>query len=166
MISKKELLQKSRLYAIIDPEVLGAKDIAEAVKETLRGGADIIQYRDKKASDALFKENALLIKRIAKDRTNIFLINDRVELAREIDADGVHIGLSDMDPFSTREMLGPDKIIGLTTHCLAEINAAPTECTDYIAIGPIFSTKTKPDLEPLGIEEVTKIIPFISLPFS
>ncbi|MBN1793758.1 MAG: thiamine phosphate synthase [Candidatus Omnitrophica bacterium] len=165
MLSKKKLLQKSTLYAILDPEFLGKRDIEEAVEDALRGGADIIQYRDKQANDLLFIQNASRIRYIVTRHGGIFIINDRVPIAKEVDADGVHIGAGDLAPQEARTMLGPDRIIGLTTHSLAEIERAPLDCIDYISVGPVFLTKTKPSLEPLGIKEITNIISFISLPF-
>lgn len=132
-----------KLYAITDRQWLKNKNLSQAVEEAIKGGATIIQVREKDIPYAEFKEIALDVKRVT-DKYNIpLIINDNVELCREIDADGVHVGADDMSVKKAREILGNDKIVGGTARTLERAIKAYNEGADYLGIGAVFNTTTK-----------------------
>ena len=134
------------LYAIIDPDLCLGRDPLLIAEACLKGGARILQWRDKekKYFDSLPK-----IKELKKKYEFIFIINDDPELAEEIQADGVHLGQEDMEVAIARGLLGPDKIIGKSTHSLAQAATAWQEELDYIALGGIYPTHSKPTGHPV-----------------
>lgn len=132
-----------KLYAITDRRWLKDKSLSQAVEEAIKGGATIIQIREKDTPYAEFKEIAIDIKKVT-DKYNIpLIINDNVELCKEIDADGVHIGADDMSVKKAREILGNNKIVGGTARTLERAIKAYNEGADYLGIGAVFNTTTK-----------------------
>jgi len=134
----------------------------EQVKLLAEGGATLIQLRDKHATPREFYSAALECIEFARPRGVMILVNDRVDVALASGADGVHLGQDDMPPEAARRVLGPDAIIGYSTHSVEQAIAAELMPVDYIAIGPVFGTTTKENPEPVvglkGVEAVRSVI--------
>jgi thiamine-phosphate pyrophosphorylase len=134
----------SGLYAVT-PELADSMALVVKVDAALRGGARIIQYRSKSTDMSLRRAQAGEIARLCRRRNALFIVNDSVDLAREIDADGVHLGKEDGDLAAARAVLGPRKLIGVS--CYAEMErarAAASQGADYVAFGSFFPSATKP----------------------
>ncbi|MBI4845805.1 MAG: thiamine phosphate synthase [Candidatus Omnitrophica bacterium] len=128
-------------------------------------GVRVIQYRNKGTKARLAYEEALKIKAVLKGA--LFLINDRIDVAQAVDADGVHLGKDDMPYEAARKILGPEKIIGITVSSVEQAKEAQDNGADYIGVGPIFQTRTKPDAgQPLGIETLKAIRKAVSIPIA
>ena len=150
-------LELPRVYPLTDRKLSGLSH-AEQVRRLAAAGATLIQLREKHLPAGLFYEEAVNAVAAAREAGVVLLINDRVDIAKMAGADGVHLGQGDLPPAAARELLGPDAIIGFSTHSLAEAIAAASESVDYIAFGPIFPTDTKPDTEPVvGLERLAEI---------
>jgi thiamine-phosphate pyrophosphorylase len=149
-------------YFITDAYISLAGNVPD-VKDAVAAGVTVVQYRDKKKSTKDMKEEALVLRRICKDV--IFLINDSVDIALYVEADGVHLGSDDL-PYSTaRRLLGDKKIIGMTVHNLEEALEAQRLGADYLGVSPIFSTNTKSDAgKPVGAGLIKEIKKQVSLP--
>jgi thiamine-phosphate pyrophosphorylase len=155
-----------KIYPITDVSLAGISH-AEQVGRLIAGGATFIQLREKHASPRDFFEAAKPAIEIARKNNVMIIINDRVDIARALGADGVHLGQDDLPPNAAREVLGPDAIIGFSTHSVEQAIDAAGLPIDYIAIGPIFETKTKENPDPIvgldGLAEVKKNIGNIPL---
>lgn len=127
-------------------------------------GADVVQLRDKKISDQSFYCLAEIIRKRTKERNVLFIINDRVDIAKAVDADGVHLGKDDIPIEEARRILGRKKIIGFSTHNYQEAKIAFEKGADYISVGPIFKTSSKPELNPIAKNEIALIMEKIYLP--
>lgn len=139
------------LYFITDSS-LTRKTIIEDVKSAVRAGVKIVQYREKHASTKVMLKEAAQIKNICAKNHVMFLVNDRIDIALAVDADGVHLGEEDMPYNSARKLLGKNKIIGLSAHTAEEALQKQNLGADYTAIGPIYCTATKKDAEaPIGL---------------
>ena len=165
MMLKKELLGKSGLYLVTDSYALKGKDILLTLSRSLKAGVDIVQFRDKEATDQEFLKTGKRIKNLLKERDILFIINDRVELALILNSDGVHLGQDDMSVEEARRILGNKKIVGLSTHTIHQMYEAAKKDVDYISIGPIFQTSTKPDCRAIGLEVVRKAREELKIPF-
>ncbi len=144
------------LYCITDPDLVPVP-IEEQVRQYVAGGARIVQLRHKGASDGEFRLLAQKCLTICHWGGALFIVNDRVEIAAAVGADGVHIGQGDLSPTMARRMMGEDKVIGISTHDIAQFRAAMQEPVDYIAVGPVFQTSTKKDAESaVGLELVER----------
>lgn len=149
-------------YFITDSRLSRAGNISD-VKNALVAGVKIVQYREKHKTTRQMYEEALLLRKICSKI--IFLINDRVDIALAIKADGVHLGRHDLPYAVARRLLGKNKIIGLTVHTLREAREAQKLGADYIGVSPIFATATKLDVgRPAGIELIRKIKQKVSIP--
>ncbi len=134
------------------------------VKAAVSAGCRIIQYREKNKCTKDMLEEAKKIKEMCKSKA-VFLVNDRVDIALAVDADGVHLGKEDMPYAAAREMLGPDKIIGLTVHNASEAAEAQGIGADYVGLSPIFATSTKKDAgKPCGTAMIGKVKAKIKIP--
>lgn len=155
-----------KIYPITDVSLAGISH-GEQVGRLIAGGATFIQLREKHASPRDFFEAAKPAIEIARKNNVMIIINDRVDIARALGADGVHLGQDDLPPNAAREVLGPDAIIGFSTHSVEQAIDAAGLRIDYIAIGPIFETKTKENPDPIvgldGLAEVKKNIGNIPL---
>ncbi|MDD5644269.1 MAG: thiamine phosphate synthase [bacterium] len=134
---------KPKLYVIVDNSLLGNSLLEDIVFMIINGGADIIQYRDKASPDDIFSENAERIKRLADKFFIPFIINDRIHIAKEISASGVHLGKDDMDLRDARKKYGKKIIIGSTARNIADIRNAENTGADYCGVGSIFPPSTK-----------------------
>ena len=163
-MTKKDLLHRIRLYVLISSSIV-TKSVKETSRLVIDGGADAIQLREKTISDSEFISLAGEVRDITTKRGSLLIINDRVHIAREINADGVHLGQHDMSALEARNIIGNEKIIGISTHSIIQARQAQKDGADYIAIGPIYPTRTK-DYEPsIGIEVLQKISEAIDIPF-
>jgi len=128
-------------------------------------GVEVVQYRNKNAETRQMYEEAVLLRKICLDCGCIFLVNDRVDIALATQADGVHLGQSDMPCLAARKLLGSESIIGVTVHNLAEALAAESMGADYLGVSPIFQTATKPDAgKPAGIRLIEEIRAEVTIP--
>jgi len=155
---RKKLLKKSNLYVIIDENL-------ESAKKAIAQGADIVQLRIKNESDSFILDIARKLRKHTKKHNVLFLINDRIDIAKISEADGVHLGQEDISIKIAREFLGKKYIIGVSTHSLSEAKKSLAQKPDYIAIGSIFKTATKPHLKPLGIGRAQQIIKTTTIPY-
>ncbi len=155
-----------KLYVILDAGILRKYDaLAEIARQAISGEADILQLRAKSLTDREILKIGRVIKSLAKGTKAAFVLNDRVDLAQIIDADGVHLGRQDLSVKDARKILGENKIIGLSTHSVEEACGAEREGADYIAIGPVFATATKPAATALGPEIIARIKDKVRVPF-
>ena len=132
-----------RLYAIIDPAQAGGRSSLEVAEALLAAGVRLIQYRDKQASSRELYASAQQVAECVRPAGGIFIVNDRADIARAVDADGVHVGQDDLPVESARALLGPGKLVGYSTHVLEQVREADASSADYIAFGPIFPTASK-----------------------
>ena len=134
-----------RLYAITDRHWLNGETLYQQVEKALKGGVTFLQLREKNLDEEDFMKEARKIKALCKKYKVPLIINDNVEIAREIDADGVHVGQSDMEAGDVRDRLGPDKIIGVSARTVEQALLAQAHGADYLGVGAVFSTSTKSD---------------------
>jgi thiamine-phosphate pyrophosphorylase len=164
-MNKRQSLLKIHLYIIADKKICGHKNIQDVVAQAIEGGAHMIQYRDKESSDRDFFELASVLQNICKNRKTLFIINDRVDIAAHLKTDGVHLGQDDLPLQVAREILGSDKIIGISTSNMNEAKEAEKHGADYVGIGPIFDTSTKKIDKPVGLEIIKQAKKHLKIPF-
>lgn len=157
-----EWLQRTRLYFVCDTEP-GGNDLEEVLRSGLKNGVDIAQLRDKNARESELVAAGRVFRRLCDAYDALFIVNDRPDLALACAADGLHLGQDDMPVEEAREIVGPDLIIGLSTHSTEQIRAA--EGCDYLSVGPVFETPTKPDYEAVGLELVRMAAEQVDIPF-
>jgi len=146
------LFSLPRVYALTDVQLSG-RSHAEQVELLSRGGASLVQLREKQMAPLEFYEQAKASIAVARECGVQVLVNDRVDLAEAVGADGVHVGQDDLPPEAARRLLGPDAIIGYSTHNVEQAREAATLPISYLAIGPIFRTTSKTDTSPvLGLD--------------
>lgn len=147
------------LYLVTDRDLSLERSLEEVVSEAVAGGVTIVQLREKEASTGEFIALARRLMTLLRPLGIPLVINDRVDVALAVDADGVHIGQSDMSYDDTRRLMGPDKIIGLSVESFEDIQAANTLDVDYVGISPVYGTPTKTDTaEPFGLEGLRKAV--------
>lgn len=152
------------LYLVTDSACLGEKKLLDAVEESLKSGVTFLQYREKSLPWEAKLAEAKALKQLAKAHNVPFVINDSVELALAVDADGVHLGQSDISPQAARSQLGPDKIIGVTARTVEEARQAVLDGADYLGSGAAFATGTKLDTRTIGPEGIKAICQSVELP--
>lgn len=153
-----------RLYAITDRAWLNGRTLTEAVEQTLRGGATIVQLREKHLDDEAFLAQARALRAICTKYGVPLIINDRPDIAAACDADGVHVGQSDMDIRQARRILGTGKYIGTSAHSVEEALCAQESGADYLGTGSVFCTSTKPDAGHLPRHTLQEICRAVSIP--
>ena len=146
-----ELLGDRRLY-LCTPD---RSDLADFLTNCIRGGVDIVQLREKHLEARPLLDRARVAQRVCRDHGVPFILNDRPDLALEIDADGVHVGQDDAPATLARKLLGPEKIVGLSTHAPNELDASNDEPVDYVSTGPVNETPTKQGRPPTGLGYLT-----------
>ena len=155
----------SGLYVILDASVRPDRSLGDVLRESAGVGVSLVQYRNKSASIKEAYAEALLLRKVASDLGVWFIVNDRCDLTLAVEADGVHLGQDDLPYAEARMLLGPDKIIGLSTHNAEQVRQADKLKPDYIGFGPIFKPASKHDHDPVvGLEGLRQIRPFTSLP--
>lgn len=165
MLSKKKLLRNSRLYVIIDKEVLKGESLIRTAKKVIQAGGGIIQLRDKSSDKKTILKDALGLKGLLSNGNALFIINDHIDIAMLVDADGVHLGQKDLPIEAARKLLGKDKIIGSSCRNIREALEAQDKGADYIGIGPIFPTSTKADAIAVGPDLISECQKKIKIPF-
>lgn len=154
-----------RLYVITGEQFHPNRPLLEVMREALEGGADFIQLRDKTSTKREILEKARMLRELTKRYNVPFIVNDHVDIALAVDADGVHLGQDDLPLKEARKMIG-DKIIGISTHSIEQARKAEEEGADYIGVGPIFPTQTKEDVvEPVTLSYLREVVKEISIPF-
>lgn len=157
---KKALL----LYAVTDRSWLGEQTLYEQVEEALKGGATFVQLREKELDDDTFLAEAIEIQELCKRYNVPFVINDNVEIARKTNADGVHVGQSDMEAGNVRALLGEDKILGVSAQTVEQAILAEARGADYLGVGAVFRTGSKDDADDVSHETLKAICKAVSIP--
>lgn len=152
------------LYAITDRSWLRGSTVYEQCEEALKGGATIIQLREKELDDESFLEEAVEIKKLCEKYNVPFLINDNVDIALKMDADGVHVGQSDMEAGNVRELIGPNRILGVSAQTVEQALKAEERGADYLGVGAVFPTGTKKDAEEVDFETLKEICKAVKIP--
>ena len=152
------------LYAVTDRSWVGEKTLYEQVEEALKGGATFVQLREKNIDDDTFLLEAIEIQKICKKYNVPFVINDNVEIARKMNADGVHVGQSDMEASDVRVFLGKDKILGVSAQTVEQAILAEQRGADYLGVGAVFPTGSKDDAEDVSYETLKAICEAVSIP--
>lgn len=158
--SEKELM----LYAVTDRHWLGDDTLYDQVKKALDGGATFIQLREKNLDREDFLAEAIEIQKLCKEYRVPFVINDEVSIAKDIDADGVHVGQSDMEAMDVRKLLGPDKILGVSAQTVEQAVIAEKHGADYLGVGAVFATGSKDDADDVSHETLKAICEAVSIP--
>jgi thiamine-phosphate pyrophosphorylase len=155
----------SGLYIILDPSVCPARPLVEVLMASTEVGASLFQYRNKTASMKEAYTEALALRQAAAEAGALFIVNDRCDLALAVDADGVHLGQGDLPLDLARKVMGPDKLIGISTHNLDQIRDATAGKPDYLGFGPVFTPASKQDHDPVvGLEGLRAMRGLTSLP--
>lgn len=158
-------LSEKRLYLVTNSDNFSnSDDFLDAVASALEGGVDIIQLREKNMSASQIMVLGGKIKQLCALYGAIFIINDRVDIALALEADGVHLGQDDMDVHSARKILGNDFIIGVSTHAPEQAQKAVSDGADYIGVGPVFETPTKAGRKAVGLDYAAWVSKNISIP--
>ncbi len=156
------------VYGITAEKFSAGRTNLEVVQEMIKGGIRIIQYREKRPSKSFGEmlEECRALRALTREAGVCFIVNDYADIAQLVDADGVHVGQDDFPVSEIRRLLGPDKLIGLSTHSPAQATAAVDAGADYIGVGPIFSTQTKDDVcAPVGLGYLDHVVRTCPLPF-
>jgi thiamine-phosphate pyrophosphorylase len=159
---RRALLARARLYLVCDTSP-GGRALAPFLSDCLGGGVGAVQLRDKQASDQQLLDAGAIVRRACSEHGALFLINDRADLVTALDADGVHLGQDDTPAAAARELLGGEQLIGLSTHTAAQVDGARD--VDYIGVGPVHATPTKPGREAVGVELIRHAAAHASGPF-
>ena len=152
------------LYAVTDRTWLKNMTLYEQVEEALKGGATFVQLREKELDDETFLKEAFEIKKLCRQYDVPFVINDNVDIAIEINADGVHIGQNDMDAGCVRSLIGKDKILGVSAQTVEQAILAEKMGADYLGVGAVFSTGSKADADDVSHETLKAICDAVSIP--
>ena len=154
-----------RLYAVTDRAwARDTEGLLRQVAEAIDGGAGIVQLREKHLGQADFLAEAERFVALCREKGAVSIINDNVDIAAQVGADGVHIGQEDLEAGRARELLGPDKVIGVSAHSVAEALAAQAAGADYLGVGAAFVTGTKTDATPISRETIRAITAAVDIP--
>lgn len=157
---KKDLL----LYGVTDRSWLGERTLYAAVEQSILGGVTMVQLREKDLEKEEFQKEARQIQELCKKHQVPFLINDNVELAVEIEADGVHVGQHDMEAGQVRRKIGPDKILGVSAQTVEQALKAQAAGADYLGVGAVFPTGTKDDADAVSLDTLKAICQAVDIP--
>ena len=167
---RRARLAAARLYLVCDC-MPGERDLGDFLAEAIAGGVDVVQLREKNLEDEFLAEAASVAADVCDAHGALFILNDRPDIAAAVRADGVHVGQEDLPPAEARKIVGPDMLVGLSTHLPSEIDAAlPTApdgspYVDYIGVGPVHATPTKLGRPPVGTELVSYASAHAHVPF-
>jgi thiamine-phosphate pyrophosphorylase len=161
---RRERLRTARLYFVCEA-LPGGEDPEALLRAALSGGVDIVQLREKERGRDVIERSAQIFRRLCDTYSTPFIVNDDPELARICDADGVHVGQDDVAAAEAREILGPEMIVGLSTHSPEQIAAAAEQPVDYISVGPVWETPTKEGRPGVGLELVSHAAESAAHPF-
>ena len=152
------------LYLCTDRDLMSTDTIEEAVEQAVKGGCTVVQLREKDCSSLEFYETALRVKKITDQYKIPLIINDRVDIALAVNADGVHVGQDDLPAASVRRILGGDKVIGVSAGSVREAVKAREDGADYLGVGAMHATSTKTDADVTTVDELKKIREMVDLP--
>lgn len=164
LYQKKNELSRAHLYFVVGRADTGGRPLRAVVEEAIAGGARIVQLREKTNDVREVMPLARELRAITRERGVLYIINDRVDIAAAVDADGVHLGQDDLPIEDARRVLGIGKIIGISTHSIRQAQEAERRGADYIGVGPVFPTTTK-DCTPVGLGLVTEVAKSVRIPF-
>lgn len=159
-VDKKDLL----LYAVTDRHWLNGRTLYSVVKESLDGGVTFLQLREKELDEVHFLEEAKELQQLCREYQVPFIVNDNVDIAISMNADGVHVGQSDMEAGDVRAKLGPDKIIGVSAQTVEQAVLAEKHGADYLGVGAVFPTGSKEDADDVSYETLKAICEAVSIP--
>ena len=161
---RRQRLQWARLYFVCEA-LPGGNDPEPLLNAAMAPGAGMIELRDREQPRAVIERSGRTFRRLANTYSALFIVNDDPHLAMELSADGVHVGQEDIDPAEARRIMGPDAIVGLSTHSREQIEAAASEPVDYISVGPIWETPTKEGRPATGLELVETAAEIAAIPW-
>ena len=157
-------LKDCKIYLVTDEKACNGKDFYKCIEESIKGGVKIVQLREKNSSTKDFYEKALKVKKICKNYGALFIINDRLDIAQAVEADGVHLGQTDMPIEKARKILKNKFLIGATARNAKDAKKAELLGADYIGSGAIFGTSTKDNAKKLEMEDLKKIVNSVKIP--
>ena len=163
-LSKEQLTDTLLLYAITDRHWLNGRSLYDVVKESLDGGATFLQIREKELDEETFYEEAVQLQELARSYGVPFVVNDNVDIALRMDADGIHVGQKDMEAGNVRALIGPDKILGVSAQTVEQALLAEERGADYLGVGAVFPTGSKDDAIEVDHETLKKICQAVSIP--
>ncbi|OGO79924.1 MAG: thiamine-phosphate diphosphorylase [Clostridiales bacterium GWC2_40_7] len=152
------------LYLVTDRKVLGQRDLASSIEEAIKGGVTMVQLREKTVSTMEYYHMALKVKKVTDKYGIPLIINDRVDIAMAVDANGVHLGPDDMPVDVARRIIGNGKLIGASANCVEEALKYQHQGADYLGVGALFPTKTKNDTEHVSLEQLKCIKNTVKIP--
>ena len=165
MVNEEKLRKILKLYLVTDSQILEGRDFYKCIEDAIKAGVTMVQLREKDIDGKEFLEKAIKLRELTKKYNVSFIIDDRVDIAMLCDADGVHVGQSDIDAKSVRKLMGDDKIIGVSARTVEEAKKAKEDGANYLGIGAMFSTSTKLDAKNVSFDMLSKIIKEVDLPF-
>lgn len=153
------------LYVILDRQAAGARSLVELARQLLSGGATVIQLRDKVADGRTLYQEVLALKPLCQQAQVPLIVNDRLDVALAVEADGVHLGQDDLPPEVARRLLGPGALVGVSVDTVAQAQAAQAAGASYLGVGDLFGTRSKPDAgAPIGLERLREIAAQVNVP--
>ena len=161
---RDKLAESLLLYAVTDRHWLGDRTLYDVVRESLDGGVTFLQLREKDLDDEVFFREAVCLRDLAREYGVPFVINDNVDIAVRMDADGVHVGQSDMEAGDVRALIGPDKILGVSAQTVEQAVLAEKRGADYLGVGAVFPTGSKDDAVEVTQETLREICNAVSIP--
>ena len=161
---RDKLAESLLLYAVTDRHWLGERTLYDVVRESLDGGVTFLQLREKDLDDENFYKEAVELQAMAREYGVPFVVNDNVDIAVRMDADGVHVGQSDMEAGDVRALIGPDKILGVSAQTVEQAVLAEKRGADYLGVGAVFPTGSKDDAVEVSFETLKAICEAVSIP--
>ena len=161
---RDKLAESLLLYAVTDRHWLGDRTLYDVVLESLEGGVTFLQLREKDLDDDNFFQEAVRLQDMAREYGVPFVVNDNVDIAVRMDADGVHVGQSDMEAGDVRALIGPDKILGVSAQTVEQAVLAEERGADYLGVGAVFPTGSKDDADDVSYETLKAICEAVSIP--
>lgn len=161
---RDDLARSLLLYAVTDRHWLGDRTLYDVVRDSLEGGVTFLQLREKDLDEGTFFDEAVKLQAMAKDYGVPFVINDNVDIAIKMNADGVHVGQHDMEAGDVRALIGPDKILGVSAQTVAQAVLAEKRGADYLGVGAVFPTGSKDDADDVSFETLKAICRAVSIP--
>ncbi len=167
MTDLKAHLAKVRLYLVTDQELSENHDTLTTVEDALKGGVDIVQLREYSLNDSELLAMAHQVRKMTRAYSALFIVNNRPDIARLSDADGVHLGQDDLPVAEARKILGEGKLVGVSTHGMDQAKQAVSDGVDYIGVGPVYPTQTKQNVvPPVTLDYVKQVVASgLGLPF-
>ena len=163
-MDKSQLAKQLLLYAVTDRHWLGDNTLYNVVRDSLDGGVTFLQLREKDLDEVHFYEEAVQLQKLAKEYGVPFVVNDNVDIALKMNADGVHVGQSDMEAGNVRALIGEDKILGVSAQTVEQAILAEQRGADYLGVGAVFPTGSKDDADDVSKETLKAICEAVSIP--